>query len=362
MNDGFEIRIKQRWSGFALDFEAQSEAGGVCALFGPSGSGKTSVIRAIAGLLKADEAFIRVGDRVLTDTARGVLVKPHERRVGYVFQDARLFPHLNVLQNLEYGARGGRPANWDAVLDVLGIGALLERSPRDLSGGEAQRVAIGRALMSAPDILLLDEPLSALDAPRRAEILPYLDRLREVSDVQAFYVSHAMDEVARLADTLVLMRGGRAMRAGPLGDILSDPRAMPEVGLREAGSVIDVTVVEVDAGDGLSTLRSSNSVLWLPNVDADAGAAMRVRIRAVDIILSKDRPDGLSALNCMAATITEMHFGAGPGVAVGLRAGSDRLLARITAKSARAMQLAEGAQVFAVIKSVSVAPSSVTKR
>ncbi|MEM6595074.1 MAG: molybdenum ABC transporter ATP-binding protein [Pseudomonadota bacterium] len=362
MSAGFEIRLRHRWPGFALDVTAESAAGGVCALFGPSGSGKTSVIRTIAGLMQAQEAFIRIGDRVLTDTARGVFVKPHERRVGYVFQDARLFPHLSVAQNLAYGARAQRPVNRDAVVDVLGISALLDRAPRDLSGGEAQRVAIGRALLSAPDILLMDEPLAALDAPRRADILPYLDRLREVSQVQCFYVSHAMDEVARLADTLVLMREGRALRTGALGDILSDPEAMPEIGLREAGSVIDVTVAERDAGDGLSALNSSAGTLWLPRVDAASGQAMRVRIRAADIILSKDRPDGLSALNCLPATITGLHFGAGPGVAVGLRSGTDRLLARITARSARIMKLAEGGQVFAVIKTVSVAPGSVTRR
>ncbi|MEM7471973.1 MAG: molybdenum ABC transporter ATP-binding protein [Pseudomonadota bacterium] len=362
MSAGFEIRIKHRWEGFSLDFEAHSEADGVAALFGPSGSGKTSVIRAIAGLLRPDEAFVRVGARVLTDSAAGVFVKPHERRVGYVFQNARLFPHLSIAQNLSYGAREGAPAHWSAVVDVLGISALLDRYPADLSGGEAQRVAIGRALMSAPEILLMDEPLSALDAARRAEILPYLDRLREVSRVQCFYVSHMMEEVARLADTLVLMRAGRVQRMGSLGDILSDPQAMPDIGVRQAGSVIDVRLTEPDAGDGLSLLSTSAGALLLPRVEAARGHEMRVRILARDIILSKDRPDGLSALNCLPATITALHFGAGPGVAVALRSGSDRLLARITARSARAMKLVEGGQVFAVIKSVSVAPGSVIRR
>lgn len=360
MSDAFEIRIKHRFSRFALDVDMRSSKGGVTALFGPSGAGKTSVINAIAGLTAPDEAFIRLGSTVFADTKRGISVPPHQRRVGFVFQDARLFPIKTVADNLRYPLQfHQRTVSMDPIVEMLGISHLLGRYPKDLSGGEAQRVAIGRALMSAPDVLLMDEPLASLDQPRRDEILPYLEQLHRFSGTQIIYVTHSMAEVARLADNIVLLGDGRVVRMGTASDILSDPSAVAEIGVREAGAVLNAKVLHQDAGDGLSALALSNGRLLLPRVDAPDGTMMRVRILASDVILSKDKPDGLSALNILPASVTAMQEGAGPGVAVGLQSGSDRLVARITRRSARALKLSVGSSCYAVIKTVSVARGSV---
>ncbi|MEM9583465.1 MAG: molybdenum ABC transporter ATP-binding protein [Pseudomonadota bacterium] len=360
MTEGLRIRIRHRFERFSLDFDLDNESGGVTALFGPSGAGKTSVINAVAGLMSPDDALISVGGRVLTDTARGVLLPPQSRRVGYVFQDARLFPHKNVRDNLLYPTRfHGTPAHLDDIVELLEIGALLDRYPRDLSGGEAQRVAIGRALMAKPDLLLMDEPLASLDQRRREEILPYLDDLMRATKAQMIYVSHSMAEVARLADVIVLMREGRIIRSGAAHDVLSDPAAVPDIGVREAGAVVTAKVTSRDAGDGLSALALSSGTLYLPQVAAADGTDMRLRILASDIILSKDKPDGLSALNILPAVVQSIQEGAGPGVAVALKSGSDRLVARITRRSARSLKLAAGIKCYAVIKSVSVAPSNI---
>ena len=309
---------------------------------------------------KYDRILSPIGERVLVDTKAGVFVKPHQRRAGYVFQDARLFPHLNVARNLAYGQPKVGGPDLSEVLKALGIGHLFERFPRDLSGGEAQRVAIGRALMSAPELLLMDEPLASLDQARRGEILPYLDRVRALSGVQIFYVSHAMSEVARLADQIVLLRAGQVVKAGSTGDILSDPDLVPEIGLGEAGAVLTARLAEPNAGDGLSRLETSAGELYLPQIKAEAGSAVRVRILASDIIVSRDRPTGLSALNILPAQITGLRQGTGPGMAVALQSGEDRLVARITRRSAFALGLAVGGRCYAVIKSVSVAPGSVS--
>lgn len=360
MNEAFHIRIKQRLGDFCLDIDLQSDIGGVTALFGPSGAGKTSVINAVAGLTKPQDAYIRIGDRVLTDTANNICVKPHERRVGYVFQDARLFPAMTVRQNLDYPTQfHGYIRSLSATAEMLGIDHLLDRFPRDLSGGEAQRVAIGRALMSAAEVLLMDEPLAALDQARRDDILPYLDNLQRFSEMQIFYVSHAMAEVARLADMIVLMKEGRVVRSGAAADILSDPAAVPDIGVREAGAVLRATVTAQDVGDGLSELKTSAGKLLLPQVKAAEGSSLRVRILASDIILSKDKPDGLSALNILPASVTEVLEGTGPGVAVALTSGRDKLVARITRRSARALKLAQGVKCYAVVKTVSVAPGNI---
>jgi molybdate transport system ATP-binding protein len=358
MSAGHHIRIRQQLGRFTLDVELQSDTGGVTAIFGPSGSGKTSLINAIAGLTQPQEAFIQIGDRVLSDTAKGSFVKPHERRVGYVFQDARLFPHLTVEKNLRYGAAPG--VSLAKTTELLGIDHLLDRLPNALSGGEAQRVAIGRALLSQPGILLMDEPLASLDQARREELLPYLDQLHRFSGTQIFYVTHSMAEVARLADTIVLLKDGQVTRAGPAMDILSDPAALPDIGVREAGAVLQATLTKPDAGDGLSALSISDGTLLLPQIDSAQGAALKVRILASDIILSRDRPDGLSALNILPATVAHIQQGSGPGVAVALVSGQDRLVARITRRSARALNLTQGASCFAIIKSVSVAPGAVS--
>ncbi|MBF9041949.1 molybdenum ABC transporter ATP-binding protein [Rhodobacterales bacterium HKCCE4037] len=343
-----EVALRHDFNGFTLDVAFEAPAGVTC-LFGRSGAGKTSVVRAVAGLLQADEARISVAGERLD----GLPV--HRRGIGYVFQEPRLFPHMSVAGNLGYARSGMDPA---PVVEMLGIGHLLERRPAALSGGEAQRAAIGRALLSRPRLLLLDEPLAALDEARKAEILPYLERLRDAAGVPMLYVSHSVAEVARLATTLVALENGRVVRVGPAAEVLSDPDVAPVIGIREAGAILAARVV-AHHEDGLSELAAAGGTFWLPKVAAAVGSEVRVRIEAQDVMLSAARPEGISALNVLPIRISTLREGEGPGVMVQLVAGEERLLARVTHRSARAMGLAEGWQGYAVVKSVAVASGNV---
>ncbi|WP_375175472.1 molybdenum ABC transporter ATP-binding protein [Pseudooceanicola sp.] len=336
-----------------VDFDAPD---GVTALFGRSGAGKTSVVNAVAGLLKPRDGRIVLNGRVLNDAAIGTFVPIHMRKVGYVFQDARLFPHLSVRKNLLYGARGD--AGLTRVCDLLGIGDLLSRSPQSLSGGEAQRVAIGRALLSDPQLLVMDEPLAALDVARKEEILPYLERLRDEVGLPILYVSHSVEEVARLATTLVLMEEGRVVRAGPAADLFADPELAPIFGPRTAGALLSGQIRQQHE-DGLTEVAVSGGALLLPALEGEPGDPVRVRIEAQDIMLALTRPEEVSALNILPAHVTGLHQGQGPGVMVQLRAGEDLLLARITRRSAEALALAPGKPCYAVLKSVAVARGAV---
>lgn len=350
------VRLKHAFAGFTLDAEFDA-APGVTALFGRSGSGKTTVINAVAGLLQPDTGLIRIGDQVLLDTETGHSVPVHRRRMGYVFQEGRLFPHLTVRQNLLYGrwfAGAKHGADVDGVVDLLGIGTLLSRRPGTLSGGEKQRVAIGRALLSNPRLLLMDEPLAALDEARKAEILPYLERLRDETSIPILYVSHSLTEVARLATTLVVIDAGRVVRSGSANALMSDPDVAPMLGLRDAGANLAARVAAQE-DDGLTRLQTSAGDLLLPRIDTAIGTALRVRIHAQDIILSRDRPTGLSALNILPVTVTAIRAEDGSAAMVQLRAGNDLLLARITRRSCDALGLTEGMALFAVLKSVAVA-------
>ncbi len=355
------VSLRHAFGDFALDV-AFSAPAGVTALFGRSGSGKTTVVNAVAGLLRPAEGRIAVGDRVLFDSAAGINLPTHKRRLGYVFQEGRLFPHLSVAQNLTYGARfaptAPDPAQMARVIEMLGIGPMLARRPAALSGGEKQRVAIGRALLSAPRLLLMDEPLAALDEARKIEIMPYLEQLRDETDIPILYVSHALAEVARLATTIVVLDHGRVRRAGPAEAVLSDPDLVSVFGLREAGSILQARVVRHHA-DGLSELETSAGRLFLPQVAASVGSSLRVRIFAHDVLVSRHHPKGLSALNILPGTITALHEGKGPGVLVQITSGKERILARLTRRSARALDLHEGADCYAIVKSVSVAQSNV---
>lgn len=356
------VHILQRFSGFELDvaFEA---AEGITALFGRSGAGKTTVINAVAGLLRPDAGHVRLQGETLFDSSSGHFLPPPARRLGYVFQDARLFPHLSVQDNLTFGARyasaSAKGATLDEVVALLGLEALLPRMPARLSGGEKQRVALGRALLCKPRMLLMDEPLANLDGPRKQEILPYLERLRDGPlGLPILYVSHAVDEVARLADTLVLLKAGRVEAQGPLHDVMADPTAVPLLGVREAGAVLDAEVME-HGPDGLSRLKISGGELLLPGVQAELGAKVRLRVLAQDVMLSTTRPEGLSALNVLPVTIEDVHPGDGPGAAIILRAGKDRLLARITRRAVSELGITPGASCYAVLKATSVAPGSI---
>jgi molybdate transport system ATP-binding protein len=355
-----EVRLCHRFAGFDLDVTFDAPAG-VTALFGRSGSGKTSVINAVAGLLRPDRGQIRVDGVAVLDTEAGINLAPHRRRIGYVFQDARLFPHLTVRQNLVYGrwfAPKGRGADFDRIVDLLGIGDLLERRPGALSGGERQRVAIGRAILCNPRFLAMDEPLAALDEARKAEILPYLERLRDEVGLPILYISHSMAEVARLANTIVVMEAGRVTAIGPTAEVLSDPAAAPGLGVREAGAVLRARVAAFD-GDGLTRLHCAAGSLWLPAVALPLGAEVRLRILAQDVMLATTPPQNISALNILAVTVRDIRLGDGPGAMVRLDAGGDTLLARITRRSAQSLGLVPGLPVFAVLKAVSVAQENV---
>ncbi|MEP5730639.1 MAG: molybdenum ABC transporter ATP-binding protein [Sulfitobacter sp.] len=357
-----KVHIKHSFPNLSLDvgFEARD---GITALFGRSGAGKTTVINAIAGLLHPDAGQITLNGETLFDAVKGIHAPPAARRLGYVFQDARLFPHLTVADNLTFGARyapaNAQGAEQEDVVALLGLAPLLSRAPGTLSGGEKQRVALGRALLSKPQMLLMDEPLASLDGPRKQEILPYLERLRDGPlRLPILYVSHAVDEIARLADTLVLLKGGCVAAQGPLFDVMGDPAAVPLLGVREAGAVI-AAQVEAHAPDGLTQLRISAGLLHLPGVQAEIGAKVRLRVLAQDVMLSVHRPEGLSAINVIPVTIDTIHPGDGPGAAIGLRAGHDRLLARITRRAVTELGLTPGTTCYAVLKATSVAPGSI---
>jgi molybdate transport system ATP-binding protein len=357
-----ELRLSHRFAGFALDLELNAGPG-ITALFGRSGAGKTTVINAVGGLLRPDEGRIVVDGDVVLDTGKGIFVPPHKRRLGTVFQDARLFPHLSVSQNLTFGARyapsGSTGPTLVDVVRLLGLEDLLARAPATLSGGQKQRVALGRALLSHPRMLLMDEPLASLDGPRKQEILPFLERLRDGPlGLPILYVSHAVDEIARLADTLVLIQNGSVQAQGPLFDVMSDPAAVPLLGVREAGAVIEADVA-AHGDDGISTLRISAGEIELPGVQAPIGARVRLRVLAQDVILSLAKPEGLSSVNVLPVTVEAIHPGDGPGAAIALRAGGDRLLARVTARAVAELGLTEGMACYAILKATTVAPGSI---
>ena len=352
-----EVDIAHRLAAFELDIHFRTGRG-LTALFGRSGAGKTSVVNAIAGLIRPERGRIVVDGSVLIDTERGIRAPAHRRRVGYVFQEGRLFPHLTVRQNLLFGrwfARDSVPASrLDDVVDLLGIAPLLDRRPGRLSGGEKQRVAIGRALLASPRLLLMDEPLAALDAGRKDEILPYLERLRDQASVPIVYVSHSVAEVTRLANTIVLISDGRVRAVGPVQEVMGRAELYPLAGRFEAGAVLAVRVAAHDARWRLTELTGAFGKLMVPLLDAPIGTALRVRIRARDVILALTPPIGISALNVWAGRVEALVPIEEGALEVELRLGGERLLARVTRRSGEALGLVPGRQVFAVIKTVAI--------
>ncbi len=363
-----EVDVARRLGAFAID--AQFEAGpGVTALFGRSGSGKTSIVNMLAGLLRPDSGRIVVDGAALFDRSAGIDVAPERRRIGYVFQDARLLPHIGVRANLEYGARraphGAERIPFDQVVAVLGIQELLDRRPHQLSGGEKQRVAIGRALLAGPRLLLMDEPLASLDAPRRHEILSFIERMRASFAIPIVYVSHAMEEVIRLADTLVLVSDGSIAATGPVEELFSRLDLRPLTGRYEAGAVIAACVAGGDPEYGLSHLAFPGGVLRVSHLDLPDGTMVRVRIRARDVSLALARPADISVLNMFEGTVAEIGAdfddATGPQLDVRLDIGVP-LWARVTRRSAHDLGIAPGRRVHALIKSVAIDRQSVGYR
>jgi molybdate transport system ATP-binding protein len=350
-----EVSIRRDLPGFTLDAAFRQEGRGVTALYGPSGAGKTSLILGIAGLLPKATGRVVLNGRVLLDSQARVNLPARERRIGVVFQDGRLFPHRTVRANLLYGAnRAKRGAvAFDHVVGLLGVEALLDRRPLALSGGERQRVALGRALLSAPDLLLLDEPLAALDAARKAEILPYLERLRDEAQIPILYVSHAADEIARLADRIVALDSGRVTIDGPAEQAfarlgLSDPDG------GDASAILTGTVIGAPV-DGLSDLDLGQGLrLAAPALNAPSGARVRVQIRARDVMIALDPPGRVSANNILPVTVKEI-VARGANDLLLLECAGQSLSAQITARAAQRLALIPGASAYAVIKTVTIA-------
>jgi len=358
-----EVDVEKRLGGFALSVRFTAPAAGIIALFGRSGAGKTSIVNMLAGLLRPDRGRISVDGETLFSSVDRIDLPPERRRLGYVFQEGRLFPHYSVRGNLTYGAGRRDPAvDFDAVVAMLGLGALLERRPSDLSGGEKQRVAIGRALLASPRLLLMDEPLASLDAPRKAEILPFIERLRAELRIPIIYVSHVMEEIVRLADTLVLLSDGTVAAVGTVEELTSRLDLRPLTGRSEAGAVIRTTVAGHDIAFGLSELAFPGGRLRVSHLALPLGTPVRVRIRARDVALATTRPTDISMRNVIAARIAEIVAERGPLVDIHLDIGRPgqpvALWARITQRAARELDLAVGGEVFALLKTVSLDRSS----
>jgi molybdate transport system ATP-binding protein len=359
-----EVDLEHRLGSFALDVQFRSGPG-LTALFGRSGAGKTTIVNAIAGLIRPERGHIAVDGKVLLDTERHIARPAHRRRIGYVFQEGRLFPHLTVRQNLLFGrwfAPRAAAGTLGEVVELLGIGGLLERRPGRLSGGEKQRVAIGRALLANPLLLLMDEPLASLDAARKDEILPYLERLRDETNVPIVYVSHSIGEVARLASTIVLVAEGRVRATGPVAEVLGQAGLYPLAGRFEAGAVLAARVAGYDARWGLTELEGGFGRLLVPDLEMPTGHRLRVRIRARDVILALVPPEGISALNVLPAVVEALVPIEAAALEVQLRVGAERLLARVTRRSGESLALTPGRQVFALVKTVAIDRRSLGSR
>ncbi len=354
------LRARVPRKGFTLDVDLQLPGRGVTALFGPSGSGKTTCLRVLAGLETAAMVRVVVGGDVWDDSETGRRVPTHRRPLGYVFQEASLFEHLNVRDNLRYGWRrtpeAQRRHGWDHGLQLLGIAHLLDRRPAELSGGERQRVAIARALATSPRVLLMDEPLASLDAARKAEVLPWLERLHERLDLPIVYVTHAFDEALRLADHLVLLEEGRVRAQGPIDELIT--RSDLAVAHGDAASALISGRVQGTDDDGLTTLAIEGGTLRLTTQRHEPyplGSMLRVRVQARDVSVALQEPQQISVNNVLPVTVVGL-IDDGPGqVLVTLRLGErTQLLARLTQGSAQRLGLAPGLPVFALIKGVAV--------
>jgi molybdate transport system ATP-binding protein len=351
------VAVEHQQGSFRLD--ARFTCGkGVTALFGQSGAGKTTVVNAIAGLMRPARGRITLDGETLFDADRGIHVPARKRRFGYVFQEGRLFPHLTVRQNLTYSRwfGSGEPGAADIghIVELLGMGDLLERRPAWLSGGEKQRVAIGRALLARPRVLLLDEPLASLDAHRRNEIMQYIELMRDEVRIPIVYVSHSVEEVVRLAGSVVLMSSGRVVAAGEVEEVMGRPDLRTAAGIFEGGTVIDARVSRQDMQYDLATLAFEGGYLTVSNLDALVGEPVRVRVRARDVALALELPHRISIQNILRGKIAAISAGSNAVVDVSVAVGSVTLRSRITRRSAEQLGLKPGLEVYALIKAVSL--------
>lgn len=353
--DHIEARFKLDWPGFALDVDLTLPGRGVTALFGHSGSGKTSLLRCLAGLERAGQGRLVFKGQTWQDTK--TWLPTHQRPIGYVFQEASLFPHLSILGNLQYGQKrsdGAGRVGLEQAIELLGIGHLLKRKPDSLSGGERQRVGIARALAVGPEILLMDEPLAALDLKRKQEILPYLERLHDELAIPVIYVSHSPDEVARLADHIVAMDGGRVVAHGPLGETLARLDLPIRLG-EDVGVVLEATVGEIDAEWHLARVDFPGGGLWTRDRGIPTGQHVRVRVLARDVSLALDEPGMSSIQNCLDGRVESVAADDHPGLLlVRVQVGASLLVARLTRRSANHLNIAPGLPVRVQVKSVAL--------
>jgi molybdate transport system ATP-binding protein len=351
-----ELKVTRRCPGFTLDAAFAAPGPGVIAVFGRSGSGKTTLLNLIAGLQRPDAGHIRLAHETLTDTDAGIEIPVERRRIGYVFQEPRLFPHLNVAANLRYGETRARHApriaGFAEVVSLLGLERLLTRQPQRLSGGERQRVALGRALLSQPRLLLLDEPLASLDLTRREEVLPYLEALRDNLAIPMVYVSHQFEEVLRLATYLVVLDGGRVRTHGPVSEVALRAEFQAVAGPELTGAVLEGVVSEVDEASGSADLEVGAGTLRVSLRGAARGARVRLQVLARDVILATQEVQGLSVRNALRGTVVAV-LSDEHGALVTVDVGGVAVLARITQEALRALDLKPGAAAWALFKAIS---------
>jgi molybdate transport system ATP-binding protein len=350
------VRLRHDFPAARMDMAFEVPSPGVTVLFGPSGAGKSTIILAAAGLLRPDECRIEVDGEIMADTRSGVWLPPERRRAGMVFQDAKLFPHMSVATNLRFGMRRAEPGRirFDDAVELLGIAALLDRRPHTLSGGERQRVAIGRALLAQPHLLLMDEPLASLDAARKSEILPWLTRLKTALRLPVLYVTHDLDEVARLADSLVLIESGRVVGFGPLAEVIAStdlPLALRD----DAGALLHCRVAEHDPDRELTCLEGGGARFWVPLLSAAMGGECRIRVPAREVILAGQAPHSISLHNIIPGTVRRIAADpARRAVMVEVALPDGTLLARVTPDAIVRLGLSLGRPVLALIKSTSI--------
>jgi molybdate transport system ATP-binding protein len=351
------VAVTKARGSFSLDAAFELPTPGVVALFGRSGSGKSTLINLIAGLLDADAGRVALDDLVWLDTERRLNIAPERRRIGYVFQDARLFPHLNVEGNLRYGEKRASSRAFislDTVAGLLDLGSLMERRTHQLSGGERQRVAIGRALLSQPNLLLLDEPLASLDTARREEVLPYLENLRDQLAVPMVYVSHDFDEVLRLATYIVLMEQGRTIAQGGVGEMSLNEDLRSIIGPDAVGAIVDGMVLGVEESSGLTRVSAGRGELKVQASHLAAGATVRIQLLARDLIVATQPPQNLSVRNMLHGVVASLSRDDGDSELIAIDIGGTLIMARVTTAAARDLRLAPGLPVWALVKSVSL--------
>ena len=359
---GLNISLQRRVDAFAFDVTLDAPSG-VTGVIGPSGAGKSMLLQMIAGLARPDQGHVTFDGEAISNTATRHFLAPEHRRIGYVFQDALLFPHLSVAQNLDYGAArrtSGQSVSRDEVIDLLGLGALLARRPHHLSGGEAQRVSIGRALLSAPRLLLMDEPLSSLDPRRRADIMPFIEALHRRLDLPILYVSHNIDEIARLADRVIVLNEGRIAASGGVADVLNQPDMqrliLGEDGAGDPATIVEAIVAAHDIAHHATSLSLGEARISLPLLPLEVGTIVRLRIHARDVAIATEPPRHISIQNIIEAQINAIAPTGSGQCDITLKVGGSHMLkARITAKAQETLGLHDGMKVWALVKSVALA-------